>query len=266
MSPRLRNILIITLLVAVVVTLNIVRLNSTMRGIESKVVCDPEAAPDALPMLLLSPSDVDSLITTAFPNICQTDVKDIPRKAVRETLRKNPYVLDADVSLSAGGKLMVQVTLRRPVARLFYGGGEYYLSRQGTLMPLSTKHYCHLLVANSQRKSAPLTKPETINLSDTSFHNRPADLLSLWVLCTFLCDNPKYGDIYDQATFSPEGDLLLTPKLGDITVEVGDTTNLPVKFSNLMAFFDQGVSLVGWDTYSKISVKWNDQVVGTRRE
>lgn len=229
-----------------------------MRGLESAVSSDCDAT-------IITGHDIDSIILQSYPNLLKTDIKDIDKKAILKTLKHHPYILDADAHVTAGGKLIVNVTPHTPVVRMFYQGNEFYISRQGTCMPLSSKHYCHILVGSTKWEEPLLARPSKINLADTSIHNQPASPMKIWKLASFLHDNPKYGDVFDQVYVGEKGDLYLVPKLGTTTINIGDTTLLEQKFHNLWSFFDQGISQVGWDTYSSINLKYKGQVVCTKK-
>ena len=258
MRPSLKHIIIIVLLAAIVITFHIVRRNATMRGLECTVTPDRSSC-------LLSSHDVDSLILMNHPNLLKTDIKKVDKKAIVNTLEAHPYILHADARMTTGGKLVVNVQQHIPVVRMFYQGNEFYISREGTCMPLSSKRYCHLLVGSTMSEEPLLAQPTKLNLADTSNHRQPQSPLKIWKLASFLYDNPKYGDVFDQVYVGDKGDLFLVPKLGSITVNIGDTTMLQRKFTNLWAFFDQGISQVGWDTYSAISLKYKGQVVCTKK-
>jgi cell division protein FtsQ len=259
MKNPLRIILIVALLILIVLAFHIVRLNSTMRGIETTVEpCDR-------PVLIDEP-DVDSIIIAAYPNLRNTKVKNIKRREVVSLLRAHPYILDAKVRLSAGGKLLVDVTPRQPVLRMFYQGNEFYISREGTCMPLAPGHYCHLIVGNTLWEEPLLRNVARLDLADTANHRQPASLQKMWTLALFLHDNPHYGDIFDQMCINSDGDLCLIPKLGITTVVIGDTTRIAEKFENLWAFIDQGISQLGWNTYTEINLKYRGQVVCTKAD
>ena len=235
MRLNVKNLIIWLLIIAVVVAFHAVRRNSTMRGVEVSVKGND--------ICLLSEHDVDSLITAAYPALRQTDIKRVEKRKIQETLLQHPYVADAEVGISAGGKLQVDVTQRVPVVRMFFQNSEFYVSEQGTVMPLCAKHYCDVLVGSSECD----------------------EWLSVWRLARFIHDNPQYDGVFDQITLTAKGDLILVPKLGNTMVVVGDTNMLAEKFENLWAFYDKGVKKMGWDTYKTINLKYRDQVVGVKR-
>ncbi len=257
MNPKLRNIILIVLLIAVLTTFHFVRRNSTMRGISTTVERSSEA-------ILLTEPDVDSLILMSFPDLLSKDIKDVEPKAVKKALEGHPYIFTSDVKMTWSGKLEVNVRQRVPVARVFYQGNEYYLSREGTCMPLSEKHYCNVLIASSMQEEPLLKTPTAIALGDTSNHHQPAGLQKQWVLSSLLYDHPEYGEVFDQVCIDENGDLCAVPKLSSLYVVVGDTTALQEKFENLWAFFNQGINQVGWSAYTAISLKYKGQVVCTQ--
>lgn len=236
MRLNVRNLIFWLLVIAVVVAFHTVRRNATMRGIETVVVGND--------ICLLTQHDVDSIILASFPKLLQTDIKNVEEKKIREMLCEHPYVADAEVDMSTGGKLQVEVTQRVPVVRMFCKNREFYISEQGSEMPLCANHFCDVLVGSSEREV-------------------PA-FESIWFVARFLYQNPQYDGVFDQVTENEKGDIVLTPKLGSTMVVVGDTTRLSEKFENLWAFYDQGVKKMGWDTYKTINLKYRGQVVGVK--
>lgn len=255
MRLNVKNLVIWLLIIAVVVAFHAVRRNSTMRGVETVVKGND--------ICLLTEKDVDSIILASYPKLLQTDIKRVEKKDIRRTLERHPYILEANVGMSTGGKLQVEVTQRTPVVRLFFQGREFYLSAQGTYMPLCANHFCDVIVGSTEREEPKVKKLSEINLADSA-GKHPFSLVCIWRLTKFLNDNPCYDGVFDQVTMTPKGDLVLTPKLGNTTVIVGDTTLLDEKFENLWAFYDKGVKKVGWDTYKAINLKYRNQVVGVK--
>jgi cell division protein FtsQ len=57
-----------------------------------------------------------------------------------------------------------------------------------------------------------------------------------------------------------DGEVLLTTVLGDQRIELGMAEDFESKFSKLRIFYDKVLSK-DWSRYSKISVKFQDQIV-----
>jgi cell division protein FtsQ len=135
---------------------------------------------------------------------------------------------------------------------MYYGNREFYFDKYGKVFPTSTLASCDVLVAGGNFKQ-PLRRD---SLS--------AQVLELVEVARFLDENSKYSPMVDQIYSQAEGSVCLAPKLGNFTIELGDAQNLEEKFSNLLSFYCNGLPRAGWNTYSRISLKFNGQVVCTR--
>ena len=59
--------------------------------------------------------------------------------------------------------------------------------------------------------------------------------------------------------------ILIVPTLSGHVVNMGNASGFENKFAKLRLFYDKVMPKKGWNTYDTISVKWNHQVVATRR-
>ncbi|MBR5594708.1 MAG: hypothetical protein IKW47_00255 [Alistipes sp.] len=55
--------------------------------------------------------------------------------------------------------------------------------------------------------------------------------------------------------------LAVIPRVANVTVDLGTTENLERKLATLRRFYDKGLSRIGWDRYSVISLRYDGQVV-----
>ena len=53
----------------------------------------------------------------------------------------------------------------------------------------------------------------------------------------------------------------MVPKVGRHLILFGDMGDMESKFTKLKAFYAQGMKKAGWDKYSRINLKFKDQVV-----
>src|SRR5690625_5807572 len=53
---------------------------------------------------------------------------------------------------------------------------------------------------------------------------------------------------------------------GDYIIEFGELERIEEKFENLKLFYEQYLGKVGLDYYEKINLKFNNQIVATKRE
>ncbi len=234
------------LLAVLVVVLNVSRSNSQVRGLEADIRYG------STPMLVSGQTVVDSVVA-ALPTLMQQQVKAVDCEAVAEAARRVPFLTNVSASVSVSGRVVVRADQRRPIARLFHGDRERYLDREGAVFPVSRVGNCNVLVAGGDF-SAPL-RPDSLD----------AQLTALWQVASYLDSESRYSKLIDQIFVERDGDIMMVPKVGDHVVELGDANDLDGKFANLVAFYRKGMPRAGWDTYSKISLKFKGQVVCTKK-
>lgn len=235
------------LLAALVIVANISRSNRHVQGVEVSIRYGQA------PVLVADQTVTDSIMA-AMPTLFASLVKDVNRDMVAEAASHVPYLKDVSASVSVSGKVVVRATQRRPIARLFYGDREFYLDADGAVMPVSKVGDCDVLVAGGD-----FTEPLRVDSLNSQ-------MLSLLTLARFLDSERKYGGLIDQVYIEKDGDIMMVPKLGDHIIELGPADDIESKFANLMTFYRKGMPRAGWNTYSKISLKFRNQVVCTKEK
>lgn len=233
-------------LAVLVVIANVNRTNSTVRGVEVNISYGrtPHLVDDRV---------VRDSILAAIPQLMKYSVGSVDREAVAAAARQVPYLKDVSTSVSVSGKVVVRASQRRPIARLYYGDKEYYFDDECALMPSSLLGNCNVLVTGGD-----FTEP--LRLDSVN-----AQVTALWQVALFLDREDKYGDLIDQVYVERDGDIMMVPKLGGHVVELGTADDLDAKFASLLAFYRKGMPRAGWDTYSRLSLKYHGQVVCTKR-
>lgn len=246
-STKIMLIVLSAVVLAVlVIVANMTRSRSQVRGIEVAIRYG------STPHLVSSQTVVDTVIRR-LPNLMQLSVKAVDCGRVAEAASHVPFLTQASASVSVGGKVVVRARQRRPIARLYYGSREFYIDRDGVLFPTSSLDYCNVLVAGGDFI-------EPLRLDSLN-----AQVTAIWKLASFLDEEDDYRDLIDQIFIERDGDMMMVPKVGDHVIELGTVDDLDNKFSNLLTFYRKGIPRAGWNTYSKISLKFRGQVVCTKK-
>jgi len=233
-------------LLVVVIAANVSRLHSTVRD----VVVDIRH--DGAPQLITEQTVKDS-IQLSLPNLGGTRVADVDRKSVAKAAMRVPELEAADVSVSVSGKVVVKAKQRRPIVRMFYGSRELYMDASGAVFPTSKIADCNVLVAGGNFG-------EPLRLD--SINSQVKDILTV---ARFLDEHKEYSQLIDQIYSQEKDEIMAVSKLGDNVIEIGSAENLDTKFAHLWSFYRNGMPRAGWNTYSKISLKFDGQVVCTKR-
>lgn len=156
-----------------------------------------------------------------------------------------PSVDSANVYLGLNGILNVEIQQRVPLFRLKKGGSEFYVDTKNEEFPIS-KYYSHpviLVLGNVSRAEYPEVANLVKEINKDSFCRK------------FFVGISKEGDTYN----------LLTAE-GDYKVELGSLENIAFKIKGFKTFVEKILVYQSPKKYSKISVKYDNQIVTTLRE
>jgi cell division protein FtsQ len=238
-KTKIISILIVVLLALLVLAANMWRRQSLVRDVRVDI---DYGGSDTL----VTPIQVAEQIKTAMPDITSRMLRDVDLKAVAKAASASPYLKNCQAATSISRNVVLFASQRRPIVRVCTQE-EYYLDDSCHRVPISPIGSCNVIVANG---------------------NIPAQgkgLKEVWVLASYLDQHSDLSPLFDQIYRDSKGDLYLTPKLGNHVVQLGSAEGLDDKFHNLIAFYTRGLPQVGWDTYSKVSVKYRGQVVCTKK-
>jgi cell division protein FtsQ len=65
----------------------------------------------------------------------------------------------------------------------------------------------------------------------------------------------------EQIYIDKNGDVILSPRIGNHKVIFGDLKDIEVKFNKLYTFYKNIAPEKGWERYSEVNLKYNNQIV-----
>ena len=171
---------------------------------------------------------------------------DIDASEIEEALRLSPYLENADIVKCQDGKVLIRVSQLVPVFRVFDGGSSYYVNRAGKHMSATNYYHSDVPVVQGHftRKFPPTHLLPLIDYveSDSLLHS----LVTMYIM-------------------RDTNNIILVPSISGHVVNIGNVSGLENKFAKLKLFYREVMPKRGWNTFDTISVKWNHQVVATRR-
>lgn len=218
---------------------------------------------------LISRSEMERSILEEFPGITSRRVRDVNTKSIESFMAKNPYVESVHAAVSVGGRVLVNIVARRPIVRVFYDNRDFYMDGYGHCFASRVGVPCDVPVANGVFRQRLKGEPESLDISKMASDTLKSayDIVGVWKLAKFLDDSKQgYSLLFDQIYVDDNGDLLLQPRLFNHEVVIGSPDKLEDKFARLKIFYAKGLPHAGYDSYSRVSVKFDGQVVCTKRK
>jgi len=206
----------------------------------------------------ISKQDVSDMVVKISGNPIGKPLSKINLARMESILRKWPYLEKVQVFAGLDGVLKIQVVQRIPVLRVMNNSFEtFFIDSTGTKIPYHPVPGIappDVIVANGN-----IT--EKFNDSN-KVHSK--ELTELLAVAKFIRNNSVWNAQFEQCYVDNYGDIILIPRIGKHSIVIGSSENLPQKMENLRVFYEKGLRNIGWDTYSSISLKFQDQVVATR--
>jgi cell division protein FtsQ len=201
----------------------------------------------------LEESDIMRLMRLDEENVRGVDLNMLNFSELERKLRESPYIERAELFSDLKGTLMVNVTLRRPVARMVQSDGpDAYVGEDGTVMPVSGKFAARVLLISGD------VVKRLIRLENVKEDEEGKQLMEL--VRTIKKDEFWNAQI-SQIDVDTRGNVAMFPQVGDERIEFGKPEGLEKKFRKLKIFYKEILPRVGWNKYDRVNVAYEGQVV-----
>ena len=198
-------------------------------------------------------AEVTRLVKQADPKLFEKKLDEVNADVLENKLRKVPAIKNVEVfrhisgdRMDFKGDLIVEVMQREPLLRVVEGQTDYYMDDAGVIIPANPKFTALVMLVTGN--------------VDEKFVRK-----GLIPLVEFIEGDDFWRVQIKQIDVNASGELAMVPLVGDQLIEFGEPDNYREKFRNLKALYDQAFNRWGWDKYKKISLKYKDQVVCTKR-
>jgi cell division protein FtsQ len=207
--------------------------------------------------------DVIQLIKDKGDSLFNQPLNSIDVNQIEKTLNSHPSIANAEVYVDVNGDVSINITQRKPIARVINALGEsYYIDDKGLLMPLSDNYTSRVVVVNGKLFESYaghyLTNYSAIN--DSVLKTTWLD--DVYAIAKYLDANEFWKSQIVQIYIDKE--IELVPRVGNQRIIFGDASDLEDKFKKLFVLYTKGLSKTGWNAYSVINLKFKNQVVCTK--
>lgn len=198
-----------------------------------------------------------------FQQLDSVMVNQLKIKKIEKELIKNSYINSVDAFTNIDGKLIVNISEKHPVLRIFNKKADgYYLTQNGDIIPLSKNYSARVFMVNGYL-NIPLIEGNNSVYDSVYQETKLIEILEL--ANTLLANNflkSQINQIYINSKFEFE----LLPEFDNHTVIIGDLKNLDKKLQKLEAFYTQALIEEGVGKYRTINLKFDGQVVCTKKK
>ncbi|NRA12246.1 MAG: hypothetical protein HRT57_09860 [Crocinitomicaceae bacterium] len=184
-------------------------------------------------------------------------------------LKQISQVKDVKVYSLLGGKWGIDIETRKPIARIYNKhGGTYYLGSEGVTMKVSNQHAARILVVTGNIPD----RFGSVSVDDIINNDSLKSILKLddiYRISSNVCEDSLFRSLIGQIHLEKNGDFVLVPLVGDQKIIFGSAYSdreVAEKFKKLRIFYKEAMPYAGWETYTEISLKYEDQIVCKKKE
>lgn len=171
-------------------------------------------------------------------------VGDTKLERFEEIISEIPYVKKADVYLDHNATLHFRIKQKMPVLRIVQNGRAHYVSKEGSLVPLSAHYTIRVPLLHGNIPAADKNWPQELQ--------RIIEVFS---------GSETWERQIDQIYRQKDGSYVLIPVLSDVKIDFGKWENVDEKLEKLDQFFDEVIPVKGWSKYERIDLRFKDQVI-----
>lgn len=221
---------------------------------------------DTLIVNFIDDNDVLDMIYYITPNIKGCKMAEINLDEMESYLRKQPFIRHADVYKTVNGILKIDIVQRHPIVEIITNSNNsFYIDEEGTIFPFNANGNApNVLTANG-------FIPDKYDFSQNKIYNIYYEDINnsreseIFRLARLINKDEFWNDQVEQIYVNKDKEFEIVPLVGPDILELGSIENYDQKLHDLKAFFQMGLKKTGWDTYKKISVKFNGQIVCQRQ-
>ena len=195
----------------------------------------------------LTPDRVRTMLVQNQVSPVGKRLSDVNLRSMEETLNAQELIKNAECYKTQDDCVCIKIEERVPVVRVMASNGDdYYVDNEGRVIQ-NTGFACNLMVATGcidRRYASQVLAPVgRLIIADDFWRNQ-----------------------IEQLNVLPDSTLELVPRVGGHIIYVGRPVGLTKKLERLRKFYQYGLTQVGWNKYSRISVEFNNQIVCKKKK
>lgn len=214
--------------------------------LDERVCTEVRIVIDTLDKRIVSEKQIVSMLTAAHLYPKGKALKDIRTRELEMKLEESNLVKKVRAYKTPSGVVNIKVFQRSPLLRVMTSGENYYVDDDGKIMPVTEQITAYVPIA-------------------TGYVDRKYAQKGLYDLARFLHENAFWETQIEQIYVYPNKEIELIPRVGNHQILLGDLNGFEEKLEHLRLFYKQAVDKVGWNRYSKINLKYKNQIVCTKQ-
>ncbi len=196
--------------------------------------------------------DVLQRLQTEFPMLnTGLLVSEVNLHKIEQKVESHPFVKNAEVFNDLKGNIWVEIDQHKPMARIIRPmAADGYISTEGVILPTSPKYTTRVLTLEGSYAERLLQEDQL-----GQEHQGLMDLIK------FIEKDEFWRAQITGLEINRKSDIRLYQQVGKQVIEFGSADQIEEKFKKISLFYEEILPAKGWNTYSRVNVKYKDQII-----
>jgi len=200
----------------------------------------------------LDEADIAKLVQPAGQKLAGKRADDINLRGIENKLMYDKHILDAELYSDLKGNLVVNVEMRKPIARIVQSDApDAYIAEDGVIMPVSERYTSRVVLVSGHVK----------DLLESQDLNKTEEGKQLLSMIEFVNDDKFWKAQVAQLDLSANGKITIYPQMTAQRVEFGKPDDIENKFRKLMIFYKRILPQRGWTKYERVNLEYAGQII-----
>ncbi len=163
---------------------------------------------------------------------------------IHDAIMENKLVESVDVYSTSRGNVVASIRQRKPILRVVSTKTKksFYIDKKCEVMPVTSNFAVYVPIATGA--------------IDEEFAKN-----ELYDFAIFLNRNDDWNAWIEQIVVTENQEVKLIPRAGDFAIVMGTLDDYQAKLAKFALFIEKGLNVVGWNRYSEINLKYDNQIV-----
>lgn len=191
---------------------------------------------------------------------------DIEVDRIERALLDLPGVKNAEVFKYNSGVVKIDITQRKPIARVIMKGGliSFYLDEAGEEMPISDDYIARVPIFNGEIKEGRNNYSMNELLENDSLKDF-SEMDDIYELAQLFEKNKFMSAQIVQIYFNQDNEMEMIPRVGNHRILFGDSKDAEIKFKKLTRFYTEVVNPKELNLYDTLNIKYINQIICSKR-
>ena len=196
--------------------------------------------------------EVTEMLKAAFPELkAGLMLEEVQLKAIEDRLSGHPFIKSVQASIGQKGILYLTIQQHQPIARIARPyAADAYITIEGKVIPTSPSYTSRVLILQGKHAEQLMEKGDVME-----------QMPELMELINFIVEDEFWAAQIPELEINSKTDIRMMQQVGKQVIEFGDAKDIEEKFKKIEVFYKEILPRKGWNAYSRVSVKFKDQIV-----